>query len=348
MDNIHKDIPFGSPVQVGQGVFLLKMPLPFRLDHINLYLIDDQDGWILVDTGLNHRAVRETWEALADTVFQQKPIKKILITHLHPDHIGQAAWLQRRFKADAYISEGDWLMAQRLWFSPAESAIPRYAAHYRAFGVDGERFEQLIENRGNYQRLVKELPLQVKFLRTGDIISAASGDWRVVSGSGHSPEHLCLWNEASREMITGDHVLPKITPNIGIIVGGLSNPLENYLLSLEDFLAIDCARYFPAHGLPSENYHERIAEIKMHHHRQLQKLLSGCGEPTTVFEAVGMLFNTELPPHQYMFALGETAAHLRYLESIGLMHREGEKTWSFKSVSQADQQREETACASSV
>ncbi len=315
--------------EVASSIYQLKMPLPFRLDHINLYLLEDNDGWILIDTGLNTETSQVLWEKFITSGFFIKPIKKILLTHLHPDHIGMAAWLSGRLGALVFMSQGDWKMAQFLWKNDEALSEGIYSHYWKNFGVPEPLASDMVALRGQYKMLVKVLPEVVTFIKPNEQLFINNSRWILLPGIGHSPEHLCLWNSDRKILISGDHILPTITPNISYHPVGLDNPLECYLNSLEDFLQLNCNNCFPAHGPILVNYHERIHEIILHHQHKLALLMNSIHQPITVYEAMPILFTRDLPKHQLMFAFGETAAHLLYLVNRKFLKLDTTNEWRF-------------------
>lgn len=310
--------------EIVDGVYQLTMPLPFRLDHINLYLLEESDGWVLIDTGLNCDLSKRIWENLLNTFFADKPLKYLVLTHLHPDHIGMAAWLQKRCELKIFISEPDWRFAEQLWKVGEEDYRTVYSDYFRQFGVTGDLLTQLVEGRAGYKRLVKELPENVIFIRNKDFINIAHSYWQFVAAYGHSQEHMCLWNESRGLLISGDHLLPTITPNISIYPFGARNPLKSYLDSLTAFKRLNCTMYLPAHGPISSNYEQRIDHLIAHHHDNMEKLRSVLDKPMTVFDLVPVLFAKDLPAHQMSFALGEAAAHVKYMLEEGVLQIDNE------------------------
>ncbi len=336
-------IEFGKPHEICAGLYLLRMPLPFRLNHINLYLLDDGDSWILVDSGMNNDQVKAIWSKLILTFFKEKPISKVVLTHLHPDHIGLSAWLQNILDIPVYISELDWEQASNIWKNDTQDGLAKHQRLYTQFGVGGGELDFLLENRSGYKKLVKALPKNVKFIKEGDCIQTAGGDWLAKTAVGHTPEHICLWNEKSRILISGDHILPTITPNISILAHGLGNPLQSYLDSLKSFKELPCKYYCPAHGPVSTNFVERIDEILRHHEEKFEVLQNLSADAITVKDAMPVLFGRDLPIQQYMFALGETAAHLICMEAQDRLSKTFRQKpygnqWLFQSV-QADLNR---------
>ena len=319
---------FGIPREVAEGVYLLRMPLPFRLDHINLYLLEDPAGWTVVDCGLNADDVLVLWEGLLATFLQHKPIQRIVVTHLHPDHIGLANQLQQKTGAPVFMTPREWQLAQDVFNLPTSNAA-WIEMHYRRLGLEGEPLRTTARQASGYRRLVKTLPSAVRYLHEHETLEIGGRHWRILFGAGHSPASACLWDDSDRLLIAGDHVLPNITSNVNLLSVGPSNPLDDYLTSLRTFRELPCALLLPAHGLPTARYQERIDELIRHHEVRLEVLRNACSEPRTAADCVPMLFNAGLPDYQYFFAIGESASHLVYLSEHGHVRMEGEFPWRF-------------------
>lgn len=234
--------PFEAPpapeqaIEVVPGVYWLRLPLPFALDHINVWLLDDGDGWVLVDTGVGLDQTREHWESLAGSVLQGRPINRIVVTHYHPDHLGQAAWLSGVHDAPVYITDGEMAMARLLHGMPDEDAGARLAELYRRHGLDPERVEALHRRGNTYRRLVPEIPAQHITLGEGDGIDIGGRRWQILVGRGHAPEHACLYSDSDEQpvLIAGDQVLPTISSNVSVRPGAEhEDPLGDFLESLE-------------------------------------------------------------------------------------------------------------------
>jgi glyoxylase-like metal-dependent hydrolase (beta-lactamase superfamily II) len=317
-----------QPSEVAQGVYLLRMPLPFRLDHINLYLLEDVDGWTVVDCGLNTPESAAVWQSVLDEFLRGKPVTRVIVTHLHPDHIGMAQWLHEHTGAPVFMTRNEWKLANDVFNLPVSNAA-WIEAHYRRLGLEGESLRTTAKQASGYRRLVKVLPAQVRFLHEHETLDIGKRRWRILFGAGHSPACACLWDETDRLLIAGDHVLPTITSNINLLSVGPSNPLDDYLTSLTTFRELPCAVLLPAHGPPTAQYRERIDVLIRHHQQRLDILRSACNEPRTAADCVPMLFESQLPAHQYFFAIGESASHLVYLMEHGQLRCEGELPWRF-------------------
>jgi glyoxylase-like metal-dependent hydrolase (beta-lactamase superfamily II) len=326
--DVDADSAFGTPVEIAEGVYQLRMPLPFRLDHINLYLLEDTSGWTLVDCGLNKSEVMALWDRLLGGFFTKKPLERIVVTHLHPDHVGLAAWLQERTGAPIYMTRGEWQLAQGVFNLPAKDP-PAIEAHYQRLGLADAALRTTAQQASAYRRLVKTLPVTVRHLHEHESLTLGTRRWRILFGAGHSPCCACLWDETSGMLIAGDHVLPDITSNVNLLTIGPRNPLDDYLTSLHTFRELPCQLLLPAHGAPTSRYHARIGELIQHHQVRLERLREACQQPRTAADCVPLLFNPNLPDHQYFFAIGEAAAHLVYLHEHGQLRKEGESTWRF-------------------
>jgi glyoxylase-like metal-dependent hydrolase (beta-lactamase superfamily II) len=311
---------------IAPGVRWLRMPLPFALDHINLWLLEDRNenegGWTQVDCGLGNDATRAIWERILDEV--REPLRRIVVTHHHPDHVGQAAWLLARSGAELWMPQAEFLTAHVLHEGLAGYAFDKVLAMFRANGLGGDRLAG-IEGRGMaYRRGVPELPQTYRRLAPGQRLRIGARDWQVLPGYGHSPEHASLWCEETGVFIAGDMVLPRISTNVSVWgVDPLGNPLALFLESIERFAALPAdTLVLPSHGLPFRGLRERIAQLVEHHRLRLAELHEACDVPKSAAEVLGTLFRRELDAHQTFFAMGEAMAHLHYLHAEGRLARE--------------------------
>ena len=313
----------------GNGIIQLKVPLPFRLDHINCYLIEGLNGFVLIDTGLNSDLSKTLWQQFLHSDYLSRPITAIVLTHLHPDHIGMSHWLQDELNIPVYLAAADIAMVRELWCADSAASAIEFSAHWGRFGFPTDMLNQLIERRASYKGLVQQLPRELTVLDEGVIDALLGADWEMVRVPGHSAGHICLYHRVSQSMLTGDHVLPRITPNISLHVQGSRNPLQDYIQSLQLVRRFECTRYFPAHGAVGNDLHERAQEIIEHHDDKCQQILAATDGAETVFDFMPFLFDKAIPPHQWMFAYGETAAHLVYMVARGLLVCDG-APWCFR------------------
>ncbi|PYM90477.1 MAG: hypothetical protein DME04_22820 [Candidatus Rokuibacteriota bacterium] len=306
-------------VTLAPGIGWLRMPLPFQLNHINLWLLDDGAGWTIVDTGVGLDDTRAAWERLFAMHLGGRPVTRVLVTHFHPDHIGNASWLATRWQTEVWCTQAEWLYAQLAWRSRGGADGVSRQAHYRRHGCGADALAQL-ERRGNhYPGLVPEVPAAFHRIREGDVLTIGGRTFEVFTVGGHAPEHACLWDRAGGVLISGDQVLPKITTNVSISPEQpTANPLRLYLDSLRRFepMAPDTL-VLPSHGLPFRGLHARLGQLRDHHAARLGEALDALVEPRSAAELVPVLFRRELDSHQLTFALGEALSHLRYLEDEG-------------------------------
>jgi glyoxylase-like metal-dependent hydrolase (beta-lactamase superfamily II) len=312
--------PVGQTLAVAPGLLWLRMPLPFALDHINLWLIEDGSAWTAVDTGYSLAPVRTAWqEVLAD-----KKLSRLLVTHFHPDHLGLAAWLQERTGAPLWMTQGDYLTAQVVHAQLGSSSVAAMVAFYRSHGLSDE-VARALEARGNaYARGVPAIPPTFNILYEGDEVKIGEHRWRVMIGHGHAPEHVSLYCEKLSVLISGDMLLPRISTNVSVYAATPeSDPLEAFLASIDRLRILPSdTLILPSHGLPFRGLHTRIAQLEAHHAARCEDLLAATETPKNAADVLPVLFPREITdPHQAMFAMGEAIAHLNYLEKARRLER---------------------------
>jgi glyoxylase-like metal-dependent hydrolase (beta-lactamase superfamily II) len=320
--------PPGTVTEVAPGLHWLRMPLPFALDHINLWLLDDADGgrrgWSLIDCGAGTDATRAAWEQLFVGAMEGAPLLRVFATHCHPDHVGLSGWLCDRFGAPFWTSTGEFgfarMMAAALPGVDGPSAIPHFQRHGL---VDAGMLEQMRSRKNYYPSLVPAVPPAYTRLQDGQRVGIGARTWRVITGFGHSPEHVSLYDDLHHILISGDMVLPRISTNVSVFaVEPEGNPLQLYLDSLDKFAGLpDDTLVLPAHGKPFRGLHTRIAQLRAHHAARLDEVLAVCVEPRSAVDIVPLMFKRQLDAHQLSFAIGEALAHLHYLWYNGSLAR---------------------------
>jgi glyoxylase-like metal-dependent hydrolase (beta-lactamase superfamily II) len=315
----------GSCIEIAPGVLWLQMPLPMALDHINLYLIEDADGWWVVDTGMSVGKTQALWEQVIESALNGKPIKAVVCTHMHPDHVGMAGWLCETWKVPLYMTRGEY-MAGRVYSAMTRDDFTWTSEqHLRHSGVKAEDIEKHKAHYGGFSSVVTPLPRAFRRLCAGDALTINQHRWRVVVGSGHSPEHACLYSESLNLLISGDQVIPRITSNVSVSSDEPdANPLKEWLESHEEFLQSlpDDALVLPAHNAPFYGLHERLRVLIEHHQDHLLALEEALADKSaTAFELLPVLFKRELDPTHVGLALGECVAHLNYLHQRGQISR---------------------------
>jgi len=315
----------GSTIEVKPGVLWVRMPIPIPgLDTINLWLLADGEGWTLVDTGLKHKPIKEHWETIFARHLGGKPVTRIVATHMHPDHIGQAGWLTERFGCRLWITQREWLFARMLSLDslpePPETAV----AFYRRLGFDEAALAEFRSwGYGNFARGVTPIPTSFRRIRDGEEIAIGGRRWRVIVGEGHSPEHACLHSPELGLLISGDQVLPKISPHIGVYPSEPEmNPLGDYLASLPRLKVVpDETLVLPSHGDPFLGLHRRLDALSHHHDARLEALAAACAEPRVLVDVLPVLFKRELNARSRFMAAHEALAHVNLLIARGQVER---------------------------
>jgi glyoxylase-like metal-dependent hydrolase (beta-lactamase superfamily II) len=273
-------------IEVAPGVLWLRFPLPFALNHINLWLLADGDAWTIVDTGIHDMVSIKLWQQHFVSTLAGKPISRVIATHYHPDHSGNAGWLSRHWNAHLFASRSEWLTA-RMWEKETPSESDQvFAAYYFSAGLDEETVKAMSLRCGKYAELVSTIPRSFTRLVENDTVTIGGRQWRVIIGTGHSPELICLYSEADRILISSDQVLPGISPNISVTPWEPDgDPLAYFLNSCRMLTSLDAETLvLPTHGLPFYGLHDRLAEFMDLHERRLQITLAACKAPQTIAE----------------------------------------------------------------
>ena len=315
-------------LSVAPGVHWLRMPLPFALDHINLWLLEDGDGYAIVDCGLGNQKTRDLWDAYFAAAHGLGTggslwVTRVVVTHHHPDHAGNAFWLTHRFGADLWMSLGEYFVGHALRESQAGFSPENHLALFYRNGLEREHGENMSQRGNAYRRSVPEFPASYRRLSEGQGLEIGGRTWRVIMGYGHSPEHASLYCEALGVLISGDMVLPRISTNVSVwTVEPEGNPLRLFLDSLERYAALpENTLVLPSHGLPFRGMRERIAQLREHHRLRLAEVEEACISPKSAADIVPTLFRRTLDTHQRFFAMGEAMAHLHFLHAEGQLER---------------------------
>ncbi|MEL6259342.1 MAG: MBL fold metallo-hydrolase, partial [Pseudomonadota bacterium] len=207
----------GDTIEIAPGLHWVRMPLPFSLKWINLWLVDDGErGWTVVDTGVPTDETKVAWRNIFDTKLGGRPVWRVIITHMHPDHIGLAGWMHRKFGAELWISRLEYVTCRMLVADTGREAPEAGVQFYREAGWDEAALERYTQRFGGFGQAVTRLPDAYKRLEDGDALDLGGQTWRVIVGSGHSPEHACLFCEALNILISGDQILPRISSNVSV------------------------------------------------------------------------------------------------------------------------------------
>ncbi|MEP6998674.1 MAG: MBL fold metallo-hydrolase [Betaproteobacteria bacterium] len=321
---LYADAPApGAAREVAPGIHWLRMPLPFALDHINLWLLADGAGWTQVDCGYGNAATRELWQTQFSGILGGKPLARVIATHYHPDHLGNAAWLAARFACPVVMPQGEYLTAHAISGEHSGYGAAPMSDLLRAHGLSEEHLAAMNARGNPYRRGVPELPSSYQRLAAGDEIRIGANDWRVIPGYGHSPEHASLYCRALDVCISGDMLLPRISTNVSVWpVEPEGDPLRRFLDSLTAFTELPGeTRILPSHGLPFIGAGARVDQLREHHALRLAELEIAAATPKTAAEIVPVLFRRELDLQQRFFAMGEAIAHLNRLWHGGRVER---------------------------
>lgn len=323
--------PAGSLTPITENLRWLRCGLPFRLNHINLWLLREGDGWVIVDTGLGNETTQKIWLNVFSKELAPARPQRVICTHFHPDHMGCAGWLVKHYDLPFYAPLTEWAFGQMMSLCPPERYAGIISRYYTRFGLSGDRLNSVMEYGNHYARNVTPLPDALLRLRDGDILAIGGSDWQVMTVGGHTPEHACLYNAAEKILIGGDQILPFISPNISVsFFEPEADPLSDYLASLERLRTLPAdTLVLPSHGIPFRGLHTRIDMLKAHHAERLALIERSCATPQTAAALMDVLFPQMLDRHQIMFAIGEAAAHANHLVKRGVLVRVTGEVFSY-------------------
>jgi glyoxylase-like metal-dependent hydrolase (beta-lactamase superfamily II) len=306
----------GETLQVAPGVHWVRMPLPMALNHINLWALEDGDGWTLVDTGMQTAEIAAAWETVLARPMGGKPIKRVVCTHMHPDHTGMAGWLTRRFDCTLWMTRLEYVTCRMLVADTGREAPSDGVRFYKAAGWKPADIEIYKARFGGFGKMVYALPDSYHRVSDGDHIRIGEHYWHAVIGRGHSPEHLCLYSPDLQLLISGDQVLPRITSNVSVQpTEPEADPLTEWLESLAAIRARvpDNVLVLPAHNEPFHGLHLRIGQLIEGHERSLSRLREALRQPKTAYELFSLLFRRPVNESVLHPATGESLAHLNCL-----------------------------------
>jgi glyoxylase-like metal-dependent hydrolase (beta-lactamase superfamily II) len=322
----------GESCEVAPGVHWLRMPLPMSLNHINLWALEDGDGWTLIDTGMRTDEIASAWQNIMSELMADRPVKRVICTHMHPDHIGMAGWLTRRFDCQLWITRLEYLTCRTLVSDMGREAPADALRFYHAAGWDDESIERYKTRFGHFGKVVYTLPDSFRRIADGEKILIGGRTWHVVVGRGHSPEHACLYCPELGVLISGDQVLPKITSNVSVFpTEPEADPLTDWLESLATIKRAipDDVLVLPSHNEPFRGLHARIQQLIEGHEQALLRVKEVLAEPKTATDIFSILFRRRVAGDLLSMATGESVAHLNCLIHRGEASREKDNSGVF-------------------
>ena len=332
--------PPGGAREILPGLIWLRMPLPFALNHINLWAIADGEGWAIVDTGTRTPEVLAAWRAqlAKEGTLAGRPVTRVFATHMHPDHMGMAGWLTRKFSARLWITREEYLMCRVLTADTGREAPEDAIRFLRRCAWSDEALDAYRARFGTYGKYIHALPDSFRRIVDDERFAIGAHEWRVLVGRGHSPEHACFVCDALGVMISGDQVLPRISSNVSVHpTEPDADPLSEWLASLARLRAElpDSLLVLPAHGEPFRGLHARLDRLSGGHHTGLTRLKQRLAQPKRVIDCFGALFARSIDERSEILgmATGETLAHLNYLMRRGEVAAEmgSDGAWRYRA-----------------
>ena len=318
------DIPApGKVVEVAPGVLWIRMALPFRLNHINLWALEDEGGWTLVDTGIGNEATAELWHQIFSEAFGGNPVVRVIVTHMHPDHVGMAGWITRRFGCRLWMSRAEYISCRMLIADTGREAPAEGVAFYRRAGWSEPQIERYRTRFGGFGKSVYTPPDGYRRLKDGETLRIGANEWQVVMGNGHSPEHVCLVCSSLGLFISGDQVLPRITSNVSVFpTEPDANPLADWMDSIDKVRSAvsNDVLVLPSHNEPFYGLHQRLDALHASHRKSLDRLEDAIEQPIRAIDAFPALFAREIRSDDSQLvsmATGESLAHLNWLVEAG-------------------------------
>lgn len=313
----------GEAVEIAEGLLWVRLPLPMKLDHVNVYVLDEGDHWTIVDTGMDLASGRAAWEALLTGPLAGKPVGRVVLTHHHPDHIGLLGWFAAK-GAEVRATRLGWHLGRMLQLDHNDVPPPEQIAFRRRAGMPEDALAKFAAERPfNFSQCTAPIPLGYGAIRDGETIRMGGRDWQVHFGHGHAPDHATFWTD---EMIlAGDQIIPGISSNIGVYPSEPeADPLGEWLESCRRLRGIAGDHLvLPGHKLPFHGAPFRLTQLIENHEGALARILRALADgPRTAAGLFTPIFKREIGGTQYGLALAEAVAHMNHLHQTGRVSRQ--------------------------
>ena len=318
----------GKTLEVAPGIVWMRMPLPFKLDHINLWGLQDDNGWAVVDTGMRTDETLAAWRELFANANEQRPITRVFCTHMHPDHVGMAGWLTRKFNCRLWMTRLEYLNCRVLLADTGREAPDDGVTFFRRAGWSDASIENYQARFGNFGKRIHALPDSYRRMSDGEEFRIGANTWRVVVGTGHSPEHACLYCPELKLLISGDQVLPRISSNVSVYpTEPDADPMRDWVESLAKIKreVPDDVLVLPSHNECFRGLHARLDYLAASQERSLDRLRKTLKEPKRAVDVFVALFARGIDEKDgplLNMATGESLACLNYLMHRGEVRRE--------------------------
>jgi glyoxylase-like metal-dependent hydrolase (beta-lactamase superfamily II) len=332
MDSEALTFPIAAPPAPGEiapiapGVLWFRLKLPFQLNHVNIYLIEDDAGWLALDTGLGTDDCRVGWDTILTGPLQGQRLSRMLVTHFHPDHVGLAGWLAQSFGLKLLMPRTEYLYHLMAAHGRGDMYDAAHRDFYHANGLSAELTNTILGRGLNYLQLTTGVPHAYERIKQGDRPRIGGRDFNVLTGGGHALEQAMLHQQSDKLFFAADQVIARISPNVSVHpVEPDDDPLGCYLSDLKTLRATvpHDVLVLPGHGLPFHGLHARIDELTEHHAIRCARIADACrSQPLSAAELVPALFDRALDAHQTGFAFGEVLAHVNYMTGRRELARE--------------------------
>jgi len=317
---------FGTPEQVAEGVWWIRLPTPLAIDHVNVYLLEGSSGWTLVDAGVNDAPSRDALTAVLERPeFNHKPLDQVVITHFHPDHIGLTGYFTGPdYQARLLTSRTSWQTAGLLLFDNPDVPCGAHIAFYEQAGMKGIELESFKRRApSSYSDNVGPLPESYTRLVEGQELKIGGRVWTVRMGHGHAAEHVTLWSDDNLAVV-GDQILPSISPNLTV---HFSEPeadcVSEWLESCDRFeqLANDNLLCLPGHNRPFTGAPFRCRQLAENCLRVISRIESALTKSQSAMDLMPVIYRRDIAANEKTALIGETMGYLNHLYAAGKIRR---------------------------